>query len=71
MTDPEVCEDGLLLGNKWLIRWNDINYMKFFTETRVDLKVEGKPVTGYGMYGYASTRFIVKQACRRVDVAIP
>ncbi len=65
----EVREDGLLLSEK-IVKWDEIDDMKFSTETYVDLEAEGGPVVGYGMYGYAPSRSITKQVYRYVDVQL-
>ncbi|MEM1727056.1 MAG: hypothetical protein QXQ80_00065 [Nitrososphaerota archaeon] len=71
----EVREDGLLLGNERFVRWNEIDDMKFLTETRVDLEVEGGPVMGYGMhgygiYGYTPSRSVTRHVYRYMSVQI-
>jgi len=71
----EVREDGLLLGNKRIVKWNEIDDMKFLTETHVDLEVEGGPVMGYGMhgygmYGYTPSRSVTRHVYRYMSVQI-
>lgn len=51
----KIRDDGFILGNK-LVEWKDIDDIKLWTETRVDVETEGSPVIGYGMYGYAMPR---------------
>lgn len=71
----EVREDGLLLGNRRIVKWNEIDDMKFLTKIHVDLEIEGGPVVrygmhGYGMYGYAPSRSITRHVYRYVDAQL-
>ncbi|MEM4020952.1 MAG: hypothetical protein QXI18_01060 [Nitrososphaerota archaeon] len=71
----EVREDGLLLGNKRIVKWNEIDDMKLSTETHLDLEVEGGPVMGYGMhgygiYGYTPSRSVTRHVYRYMSVQI-
>jgi hypothetical protein len=51
----EVIGEGFVLGGR-LVRWGDVEDVKAWSESVREAEVEGSPVIGYGMYGYAIGR---------------
>jgi hypothetical protein len=50
-----VTGEGVVLGGR-LVRWGDVEDVKAWSESVREAEVEGSPVIGYGMYGYAVGR---------------
>jgi hypothetical protein len=50
-----VTGEGVVLGGR-LVRWGDVEDVKAWSESFREAEVEGSPVVGYGMYGYAIGR---------------
>jgi energy-coupling factor transporter transmembrane protein EcfT len=48
----EVTSGGVSFGGR-LVRWGDVGDVKAWSESFREAEVEGSPVVGYGMYGYA------------------
>ena len=48
----EVTSEGVSFGGR-LVRWGDVGDVKAWSESFREAEVEGSPVVGYGMYGYA------------------
>ncbi|MEM0275423.1 MAG: hypothetical protein QXE67_04165 [Nitrososphaerota archaeon] len=65
----KILGNGFLLGSR-LIEWKDIDDVKFWTETYIDLEAEGSPVIGYGIYGYAMPRGVRLEKYRYVVTQI-
>jgi hypothetical protein len=51
----EVIGEGFVLGGR-LVRWDDVEDVKAWSESFREAEVESSPVVGYGMYGYAVGR---------------
>jgi hypothetical protein len=51
----EVIDEGVVFGGR-LVRWGDVEDVKAWSESFREAEVEGSPVVGYGMYGYAIGR---------------
>jgi hypothetical protein len=51
----EVTDEGVVFGGR-LVRWGDVEDVKAWSESFREAEVEGSPVVGYGMYGYAVGR---------------
>jgi hypothetical protein len=51
----EVTDEGVVFGGR-LVRWGDVEDVKAWSESVREAEVEGSPVIGYGMYGYAIGR---------------
>jgi hypothetical protein len=51
----EVIDEGVVLGGR-LVRWDDVEDVKAWSESFREAEVEDSPVVGYGMYGYAVGR---------------
>jgi hypothetical protein len=51
----EVSDKGVVFGGR-LVRWGDVEDVKVWSESFREAEVEGSPVIGYGMYGYAVGR---------------
>jgi hypothetical protein len=51
----EVIDEGVVFGGR-LVRWGDVEDVKSWSESFREAEVEGSPVIGYGMYGYAVGR---------------
>jgi hypothetical protein len=51
----EVTVEGVVFGGR-LVRWGDVDDVKAWSESFREAEVEGSPVVGYGMYGYAVGR---------------
>jgi hypothetical protein len=50
-----VTDEGVVFGGR-LVRWGDVEDVKAWSESFREAEVEGSPVVGYGMYGYAVGR---------------
>jgi hypothetical protein len=50
-----VTGEGVVFGGR-LVRWGDVEDVKAWSESFREAEVEGSPVIGYGMYGYAVGR---------------
>jgi hypothetical protein len=50
-----VTGEGVVFGGR-LVRWGDVDDVKAWSESFREAEVEGSPVIGYGMYGYAVGR---------------
>jgi hypothetical protein len=50
-----VTDEGVVFGGR-LVRWGDVDDVKVWSESFREAEVEGSPVVGYGMYGYAVGR---------------
>jgi hypothetical protein len=50
-----VTGEGVVFGGR-LVRWGDVEDVKAWSESVREAEVEGSPVIGYGMYGYAIGR---------------
>jgi hypothetical protein len=50
-----VTDEGVVFGGR-LVRWGDVDDVKAWSESFREAEVEGSPVVGYGMYGYAIGR---------------
>jgi len=50
-----VTDEGVVFGGR-LVRWDDVEDVKAWSESFREAEVEGSPVVGYGMYGYAIGR---------------
>jgi hypothetical protein len=51
----EVIDEGVVFGGR-LVRWGDADDVKVWSESFREAEVEGSPVVGYGIYGYAIGR---------------
>jgi hypothetical protein len=51
----EVTDEGVVFGGR-LVRWGDVDDVRAWSESFREAEVEGSPVVGYGMYGYAIGR---------------
>jgi hypothetical protein len=51
----EVIDEGVVFGGR-LVRWGDVEDVRAWSESFREAEVEGSPVIGYGMYGYAIGR---------------
>jgi len=51
----EVTDEGFVFGGR-LVRWSDVEDVRAWSESFREAEVEGSPVVGYGMYGYAIGR---------------
>jgi hypothetical protein len=51
----EVIDEGVVFGGR-LVRWGDVEDVRAWSESVREAEVEGSPVIGYGMYGYAIGR---------------
>jgi hypothetical protein len=51
----EVTDEGVVFGGR-LVRWGDVDDVKVWSESFREAEVEGSPVVGYGIYGYAIGR---------------
>ncbi|MCX8193706.1 MAG: hypothetical protein N3G77_07860 [Nitrososphaeria archaeon] len=69
----EVRDDGFLLGDR-MVKWDEIEDLKTWSETYEDLEVEGGPAIGYGMqgygYGYVPSRSVTRRLSKYVNVQI-
>jgi hypothetical protein len=50
-----VTDEGVVFGGR-LVRWGDVDDVKVWSESFREAEVEGSPVVGYGIYGYAIGR---------------
>jgi hypothetical protein len=50
-----VTDEGVVFGGG-LVRWGDVDDVKVWSESFREAEVEGPPVVGYGIYGYAIGR---------------
>jgi hypothetical protein len=50
-----VIDEGVVFCGR-LVRWGDVEDVKAWSESFREAEVEGSPVIGYGMYGYAIGR---------------
>jgi hypothetical protein len=50
-----VTDEGVVFGGR-LVRWGDVDDVKAWSESFREAEVEGSPVVGYGIYGYAVGR---------------
>jgi hypothetical protein len=50
-----VTDEGVVFGGR-LVRWGDVEDVKAWSESFREAEVEGSPVVGYGIYGYAIGR---------------
>jgi hypothetical protein len=50
-----VTDEGVIFGGR-LVRWGDVDDVKVWSESFREAEVEGSPVVGYGIYGYAIGR---------------
>jgi hypothetical protein len=51
----EVIDESVVFGGR-LVRWCDVEDVKVWSESFREAEIEGSPVVGYGMYGYAIGR---------------